>query len=300
MEKRPIILGIARGYSVGALSPFVLSLRRAGYRGDICFFVDQLAPPTLAFLAEHGVQFQPLPARYFTQWRRHPLRLLADLVPGAVHPSARIALSKYYLHLLDARHPCYLDFLEKTRGAYSHVMFTDVKDVIFQQDPFDFDWPDAFCSFTEAVCIRDEPHTRGWIEKGFGAAAARDLGDRPVICAGVSFATIGPALEYLRRMSENLVRIDSRGLVDQGVHNYLLHRGLVSGARIYDLEESPVLHLGVVPPEKLRLNGEGLVVNGSGRPAHAVHQYFPHRKALARFLEGVTAPDSAGDDGILK
>lgn len=275
---RPVILGIARGHTAAQLRPFILSLRRTGYAGDVGLFVDKLPPDALELLRDQGVQFHAFPDRYFVQTRRFFPRLAAALAPPDRRREARVTFAQYYLHLIDARWAAYSAFLDSVRGLYTHVMFTDVKDVIFQREPFAFAWKAAFCSFAEGlgVPIRDQSHTRGWIEKGFGTAVARDLGAKPVVCAGVSFAEMDAAHEYLRLMCDHLVRINSRGLVDQGVHNYLLHTGALKSAHVYTLEETPVLHLGLIPPGQLPTNEAGLVVNGSGIVVNAVHQYAQH------------------------
>jgi hypothetical protein len=289
---RPVIMGIAKGHSADELRPFIVSLRRTGYAGDICLFVDKLTPEAVALLHEHRVSLHAFPDRYFIRERRHLLRWLTRLLPAKSRTDAQVTLSQYYLHLIDARWPAYSTFLKATRGLYTHVMFTDVKDVLFQRSPFDFNWKGSFCSFCEppGFYIKDEGHTQGWIREGFGEAVARELGEKRVICAGVSFAEIDAAHEYLALMCENLIRINARGLVDQGVHNYLLHRGLLKSFHVYEYEETPVVHLGLMPPDKLQLNDEGLVVNGTGRVVNTIHQYFPHRPALARCLATITTP----------
>ena len=105
-------------------------------------------------------------------------------------------------------------------------MFTDVKDVVFQRDPFDFEWKAQLCSFLEApgavIGEKDTPH--GWLAKTgiYGTQVAREFENKRVACAGVTFAEIDAAFELLDKMCEHLIRIDSRGLVDQGVYNYLL------------------------------------------------------------------------------
>jgi len=289
---KPIILGIAKGGDPGDLKTFVLSLRKTGYDGDVCLFVDDLAPETLHFLHEHRVQLQAFPQRYFVQTRRFFLRFVVDLLPKKLRDRGQISFSQYYLKLNDARWACYFDFLRATRGLYSHVMFTDVKDVFFQRQPFDFEWKSPFCSFYEdpAFVIRDEPHTSGWIREGYGPQETESLLAKRVICSGVTFAEIDAAMEYLYIICQHMIRINARGLVDQGVYNYILHRQLLKSAFIYDYPETPVLHTGLMATEKLQFDEQGLVVNGSGRVVNVIHQYFKHRKALARCLELVTAP----------
>jgi hypothetical protein len=288
--RRPIVLGIVRSYKVDALAPFVLSLRRSGYTGDIGFFVDDLPQETLEFFYQQGVTMQPLPTRYFIQSRRHLIRAVANMAPAKYRQRAQIELSRYYLHLIDARWPCYYEFLQRTRGLYSHIMFSDIKDVVFQRNPFDFDWRAPICSFLTPpdVTIRDEEKTFGWITTGFGVNVARQMQDKRTIGCGVTFAEFDAAIEYVRLMCEHFIRINARGLVDQGVHNYLLYNDLRKSTYIYEYDETPVLHLGLMPKDMLRVNDEGLVLNGSGSVVNVVHQYAEHRAAMQRSLELAT------------
>jgi len=288
--RRPIVLGIVRSYKVEKLAPFVMSLRRSGYTGDIGFFVDDLPQETLEFFYQQGVTMQPLPPRYFVQSMRYPIRAVANLAPAKFRKRARIELSRYYLHLIDARWPCYYEFLQRTRGLYSHVLFCDIKDVVFQRNPFDFDWKAALCSFCTPpnIHIRDEEKTFGWITTGFGEAEARRLQDKRVIGCGATFAEIDAAIEYSELMCENFIRINARGLVDQGVHNYLIHNGLLKSTYVYEYDETPVLHLGQMRGEDLRVNKEGMALNGSGTVVNVVHQYAEHWDALKPSLELTT------------
>ena len=270
----------------------MLSLRKSGYDGDVCLFVDDLAPETLHFLHEHRIQLQAFPQRYFIQTRRFFLRAVASLLPKEIRDRGEISFSQYYLKLNDARWACYYDFLKATRGLYTHVMFTDVKDVYFQRQPFDFDWKGPFCAFYEDgdFLIKNEPHTSGWLREGYGEQEIADLLEKRIICSGVTFAEIEAALDYLHLICRHMIRINARGLVDQGVYNYILHRGLLKSSYLYDYPETPVLHTGLMTPEKLQFDGQGLLVNGSGRVVNVIHQYFKHRKPLVRSLEWVTGP----------
>jgi hypothetical protein len=280
--RRPLVLGIVRSYKVESVAPFVLSLRRSGYAGDIAFFVDDLPLETLEFFYKQGVNMQSLPPRYFVQTWRHFIRAVARLAPAKYRQRAQLELSRYYLHLIDARWPCYYEFLTRTRGLYSHVLFADVKDVVFQKNPFEFSWKAPIGSSIQApdVLIRDEEKTRGWIIRGFGEAEARRLDDKLAICCGVTFAEIDAAMEYVRLMCEHVIRVNARGLIDQGVHNYLLHHDLAQSNHLYAYDETPVMHLGLVPRDQLKVNDRGMVLNGSGEVVNVVHQYAEHIAAM--------------------
>ncbi len=283
---RPIIMGIAKGLTVKKLSVFILSLKKTGYSGDICLFIDDMDPETLEFLHQHGVLLQPLPKRYFVQTRRFFIRFVSELLPAKFRQGARIDLSPYYHHLINARWPCYYQFLRATRGLYSHVMFTDVTDVVFQRNPFDFEWKAPFCSFYEppGALIKDNSNNIGWIRQGYGAQEAERMKNHRIICAGVSFAEIDAAFEYLEIMCTHLNTTNCRGIIDQGIHNYILHHKLLESFYLYDYPETPVLHLALMPPEKIAMNEQGLLVNGSGQIVNAVHQYLYHMQAMSKCL----------------
>jgi len=97
-------------------------------------------------------------------------------------------------------------------------------------------------------------------------------------------------MEYLRIICEQMIRVNARGLIDQGVYNYILHNNLLKSCALYDYPETPVLHTGMMTSDQLQFSADGLVVNGSGRVLNVIHQYFKHRKVLERCLDQVTSP----------
>jgi hypothetical protein len=72
------------------------------------------------------------------------------------------------------------------------------------------------------------------------------------------------------------------------VHNYLLYHTLQKKSYLYEYDETPVLHLGLMPKDKLKVNGEGQVLNGSGAVVNTVHQYAEHIPALQPNFDRVT------------
>ena len=92
-------------------------------------------------------------------------------------------------------------------------------------------------------------------------------------------------LAYLELMVEHLARLPRQFKgIDQGVHNYLLHNGLVPRARIVPNAEGPVLTVGTMSGsaavELLRSRKAALTV---------VHQYDRHRSVSAE-LTGLLEP----------
>src|SRR6516225_5236962 len=54
-----LILGQAYNYNFEQLAPFVLSLRRTGYTGEVVLFVNKVDDDTQKRLREHGVEVRP-------------------------------------------------------------------------------------------------------------------------------------------------------------------------------------------------------------------------------------------------
>jgi hypothetical protein len=71
---------------------------------------------------------------------------------------------------------------------------------------------------------------------------------------------------------------------DQGVHNYLLHCGLLPEARALDNFER-VATLYYVPSEELHIDMAGHVVNPGGSVSEIVHQYDIHPHLRDAILE---------------
>lgn len=143
------------------------------------------------------------------------------------------------------------EFLQTNREEFDRVLFVDVRDTFFQQPPFD-KFPalsESFHAFGEnlGMSISSCDWNRGWVKDCFENALER-ISSRPVICSGLSLATMDKALVYVEKMSSivsgsgefksKFPRCERNG-VDQGVHNVLMHFGFTSNISI-DFEPTAV------------------------------------------------------------
>ncbi len=116
---RNLIIGFWSGLPFGELEPFLASLRNTGFDGDLCIFVDNVTAETVRQLVAHGALVERL------------------------GQSAQIRMTNQC-----GRFFAYLDFLARHEDRYRHVMLTDLRDVVFQSDPFAHAFPSdvVFCS----------------------------------------------------------------------------------------------------------------------------------------------------------
>jgi hypothetical protein len=294
-QESNLILGIAEDLSWQELRPFVESLRRSRFQGDVRLLVAGVGDETTQALVGAGVevaQFRrlrlPWPGGALRPydvrlWRLHaiyPKVVRALAWPTRDRTRASAGLMAAVSVPVVGRFLHYYSHLSRCRSRYRNVMLTDVRDVFFQHDPFDFDIGDELVCFLEdeRESLGTERRNRNWLRAAFGQSAVDELGDRPISCAGI---TIGPTpriFSYLRVMTDWLVRLPHHHFgTDQAVHNYIVHKQLVSGTRLVANDEGVVLTLGIVP-------------QGEVAPplrCHVVHQYDRHPAVAEALLRTI-------------
>ncbi|WP_054691805.1 hypothetical protein [Geotalea toluenoxydans] len=148
--KKNLVMGAVSGYDFSLISPFVVSLRKTGFTGDICFFASGISDRTKHYLRLLDVQVVTLP-------QEEPFTGMA------------ISITRFML---------YQAFLARQDMDYEGVMLTDVRDVVFQVDPFAFDFSGKICCFLEAEEKRiiDCPMNCEWVRSKFGDAVLAEIG----------------------------------------------------------------------------------------------------------------------------
>lgn len=265
MDNKPknLILGVAVDYGFEDLRPFLVSLRNVGYQGDLVLFVSGLGRRTLASLRKLGARTIPVKLQYPYLRDIRAYGTLPVAHAGGMPPNcARYIM--YYLYLLEHG------------GAYDRVLITDVRDVIFQRDPFDFPFQRGLYCFLEdrSQTIASEPHNAGWLVDAGGETTLRELGGNVISCSGVTVGDTASILGYLERMNVMLLRIRPQWGTDQGVHNYLIYTRALPNLMLVKNETGPVLTLGLVTEP--RLDAAGRLVNRDGSIPNVVHQYDRH------------------------
>jgi Nucleotide-diphospho-sugar transferase len=300
-----VVLAAAQDYTWQELRPFVESLLATGFRGEIRFFAPGVEAVTVGELVNAGVDisrprrvrvkvgsrvfqpYDPRPTRI--RWHvqplyRHVVRGLTSLSPDRRTAAARLAGALSNVEV--ARYFWYFLYLSRTVSDYRNVMLTDVRDVVFLRDPFDFEVGESANFFLEdeKFTLAANVNNRGWLAGAYGLQALEELGGFPISCSGVTIGAAPAVLEYLEVMVDSLARLSRqfRGM-DQGVHNYVVHKGLVPRARVVANTEGPVLTLGLMSP------GEAATaLRERAHQVNVVHQYDRHPEiahTLARLID---------------
>ena len=304
---RHLILAAATGYTWPQIAPFVLSLQRTGFRGDLVMLIGPLPDNDRAQLVAHGVRLwraQPLLSRLPTWWRRKFFsRRLGWLHRGYPRVCATLPISprrrrlttawlgRIFHHIACARYFFYLSFLERHACAYDEVLLTDVRDVIFQKNPFtgSAQAPQQFFLEHHGNTISADYGNSAWIRNTCGEEALSLIAGCRVSCSGVTYGTTSGMLAYLAAMTDKLAAATDRiaGLDghDQGVHNWLVWNHFFSTAVLRENNHGPVLTMHGAPLEAFQTNDSGDLVNDDGSIIPILHQYDRHPGLRDRLLD---------------
>ena len=311
-KKKKLVTSISSGYSPDTIVPFIKTLQHTGYDGEICIFVNREDNETIKFLQDMKINVEiftepvlkiPLlknKTNIFKFLNPHykylyPVRKIIHAIFSGLNLnlvrnvkfSRKIKINLAYLltTIMSYRFLLFGKYLEKNR--YDYVMIADIRDVIFQKDPFDFEINNKIISFSESKIIPLELSeiNKNWILNAYGEKIYNEMKCHPVICAGVTIGNYGSMLRYLNSMIEEIIKITPlNGYIlgiDQGLHNYIFRYS--NNNEVKSNFEGPVLTLASDSLDQIKFNNDGLLVNKDNSIINVVHQYDRHDELLLHF-----------------
>ncbi|HXY91019.1 MAG TPA: hypothetical protein VEP49_00945 [Acidimicrobiia bacterium] len=303
---RALVLGSASRLPAYHFTPFFRSLRAVGFEGTICLFASRLDPgerETLRPLVDEVVDvdgcYEPAAPAWSVRlldWSKHQRGLrkhypaLCRRVGRAVGSAPGNAVAadlEFRLEGLQSlRYSHYLAYLE-AHHEFEAVMISDVRDVIFQRDPF-------VGGVEEIEVFLEEPHVTfaaggfnpRWVEDLYGAGAVAALQDRTVSCSGVTVGTREGMIGYLGKMVEEVRRhVPPLGAHDQAMHNWLVYTGALGSPTIVPNGRGRVLTMGALT--QVDATTDGVVLNSDGSVPAVLHQYDRHVELAHALLTAI-------------
>lgn len=261
------ILGTIANYHFNDIAPFALSLKNTGYTGELILFYRNVDQTTLEQLTSLGVTLIPFTDEF--PYVTNPNWTQRGVVPAVFNRK---------LHVFSMRYIPYYLYLINCQETYDQLMLTDVRDVVFQKDPFAFPIDGQLCSFLEAENwpIEKSNFNGDEIRLGYGLEAYNQVKQELISCCGTTIEPASLIIKYLEQMISLILAGDGSLVLDQGTHNYILYTGLLGDAPIkhWKNHEGPVLTLGYEP--KIYYDQNGTVTDKHGRVVNVVHQYDRH------------------------
>jgi hypothetical protein len=136
----------------------------------------------------------------------------------------------------------------------------------------------------ESPQLGDCAWNAGWIRDCFGQALLDTISASPISCSGVVLGTMPAVLDFFRVFADTLqgrgVLSDrfphcERNGVDQGIHNVLLHAGLVPGVKLHTTLSFPgvVSHMQSDLYASANSDNPPRILDAQGVAVSIVHQY---------------------------
>lgn len=244
--RKTAIVGAIQKMSLDQCFLFFRTLEHVGYQGDILIFSSGIDDREKSLLGLHGN------CRFI------------DVSDNAMNINS---LRFYAYHR-------YLDCMD-----YDHILLADVRDIVFQRDPFDFEKKDTiYASLEDKDTLDSCSINKNWILKCYPNDVCRKMAHCRVSCAGTIVGTGVRIKKHIENICNELDKIDQRVLnesgPDQVVHNFLVYQGDEKFDYI-DNNTGPIVTLAKTCEGDIKYNSDGLMVNTSG-VVNIVHQYDRH------------------------
>jgi hypothetical protein len=245
------IVGCITKYSVEQIKPFVESIRQSGFNGEMIMLVYDITDDVIEYL-------------HTNDW----ILIQSELQEHIILQRFRDMFAFLHQHDTDV------------------IIWTDVKDVVFQKDPtnwLDIHMKGEILALSESVIMKDEP----WacINSGTSFPMEWELGlkDQISYCAG----TIIGKKEAIRDLFIDIYRwskttSNPQQLSDQAAYNVLIHLNQYKNiVQFVNQEEGLATQLGVVfmrdetqkVIEPKPVYKDGKFYNQNGNEFVIVHQY---------------------------
>jgi hypothetical protein len=308
--KRNLVIGAALGYNANHLNPFIRTLRATGYSGDIVFFVaHDVDEELLDYLKSFDVK--AIRIQTFLSWIPKPLRIrrfskhlrfihknyyqfLRSLFKDDQKFLRAVGrTSTWFLSIACSRYFYYYDYIVKNASSYEHIMLSDVKDVVFQTDPFlnVHERKIYYAIENPKVRIKDQPGNDKWVKVLFGEQIHEELAGEKISCSGTTLAHVSCMLPYLEEMikilASNSYKIPGLFGYDQGAHNYLVWKELIPDAKLVANREGPITTMYTSEYDDFLMDKDGFMLNDDGSKVSIIHQYFGHPDLNLKVLRDV-------------
>jgi hypothetical protein len=234
-----LVLGTALNYDIEHVKCFVLSLRKH-YDGNVVLLVSNISQDFEDYLDLYEIETYKIPN------------------------------SKNQDEICSMRHRYYREIIENR--DVDKVLLTDVRDVVFQSDPFAHEMITDLEFFLEPGLYKDCDCHRHWFcsLEIHGCEFYQSIGDRTIVCAGTTIGKKDAILFYLNKMIEELSKMN-RIITDQPTHAYMIYNNFFTNFRLYETLKGPIATLS--SSRDLKFDSENNLLNEDDSVVAVVHQW---------------------------
>src|ERR1700722_17915909 len=189
-----LVLAFASSYSYDDVEPFLVSLLNHGRNIHLAIFATNMHERF--YIVAEQLNIEVIDAQ-------------PHLVPGWCVHNIRFRMFQQYLR--------------STEGKWRNVLLTDIRDVVFQANPFEQPLPAPVVFAAEDLPIGNRGNNHGWLMERYGQETADSLAAYPIVCCGTTIGSHAGVQAYLDAL---WIEMDSDGydhnrFLDQGCTNYI-------------------------------------------------------------------------------
>lgn len=291
--KKNLILAMGSGYTEKDLAPFFNSLNQSGFSGDIYYITREQDASVLTNFSKGG-NIKIHLFREQPPMKKKRVRKIGKFIDSActrypllgklsVNFREKYAIKNSCPHL--RRHFFFRDVLGSFAQDYENVMMTDVRDVVFQRDPFDFDiQPESIYYFLEAEHTRIQGCEKNswWITEMLGKEALGRLGPNYISCGGTIIGCPKIMHKHFQITTESIaenLRCCNRAGIDQAPHHLIVWDKLVPNINVIHNRAGIILTMQTTKREHWSITEDGLIVVDGDKIPNTVHQYDRYQDA---------------------
>ena len=232
--------------------------------------------------------YQPHHIRHFAESLRRWYDGLAILVTAQLPPATKALLDRFGIRQIEVPLPGTPDTIPMLRyiafqpvlaadPTVGRVFIVDVRDVLFQANPFDSLPPAPIVAFQEDEVIGACPINSEWIRLLYGPDRLAAIAGRPISCSGTTAGTRDGLLRYLDLMAKEVQAAGPKLIhagCDQGMHNHLLYGALSAAAVMVGNRMGTVQTLA--HQQQFLFDRAGRMLNADGTVCPVLHQIDRH------------------------
>lgn len=245
--KKNLLIGTIINFGWEKIALFFKSFQRAQIRNcDCVMFIHNISLFSISKLKSYGVIIYKIPDKYTK------------------------------MKVINYRWKLYADFLNHYPKKYNLVFHSDIRDVVFQQDIFNFyNSTKPFLGLAIEDGLLTQKLNKKWILDAYGEELFKTIQNERIICLGTLIGTQDKFKEFSYILWKNINLIGVNKVIDQTIGNYLIyHDKLFNNSLIKSYNSNgPIITIGLTKRENIKLDGNNNILNGELKVASVIHQY---------------------------
>lgn len=253
---------------------FVSSLRKNGYKGDL---IIAISTSDQRILQNKFEEFNIIPIFIDSTWPYYSYQNLKYPINETFLKSCSIEMRNYGLYnLMIYRYSVLLCWLLVYGKKYSHIISLDVRDIVFQGNPFKWNFEDGLYVVDEtrnsSVFVKDDGWNLNWIKPYKNYTKIENC---KILNSGSIFGSkkyfLSFMIQFCQFVNEHYVITP-----EQGTLIYAYYTGYFKDIKFFmnKNQHGVVLTVAIDLPEVLKLQRRsGTIYNKDGTIPLIVHQY---------------------------